>query len=139
MEVVYTAVALNTGGRNGHVRTSDGIIDMDVRTPKAMGGPEGNYTNPEQLFAAGYASCFSGALTFMALQKKIRIAPEVTCMVDFIKSDEGGFKLGVKMSAIIDGIDQETAEALMTDAHRICPYSVATRGNIEVQLEVSVR
>lgn len=137
MEALYTAVATSTGGRSGKVKSSDGVINMDLRPPKEMGGPGGEYTNPEQLFAAGYAACFAGAYSHVALEKGIRVRPEVTANVTINKVDDG-FKLSVVMDVHASGISKEQAEELAEGAHAFCPYSRATKGNIDVKLQVTV-
>ncbi len=136
--MAYTATATTTAGRNGHVKTSDGVIDMDLRLPKELGGPGGaNATNPEALFAAGYSACFGQALIAIAASDKVK--PEgvhVTAEVTIDKNDTGFF-LAVKLYAKIDGLDHETAEKMVKRAHEeVCPYSKATRGNIDVQVSV---
>ncbi len=138
MEALYTAVATSVGGRSGHVKSSDGVLDLDVRPPQAMGGPAGNYTNPEQLFAAGYSACFGSALAHVALQKKLKLESTVTARVGIGKKDGGGFMLAVEMDVDIKGIDQKTADELVAEAHQVCPYSNATRGNVEVTLKATV-
>lgn len=135
MEAVYTAVATSVGGRSGSVKSSDGVINMDLRPPKEMGGPGGEYTNPEQLFAAGYAACFAGAYSHVALEKNIRVRPEVTANVTINKVPDG-FKLSVVMDIKTIGISQEQAKELAEAAHQFCPYSKATHGNIDVELNV---
>jgi Ohr subfamily peroxiredoxin len=102
-----------------------------------MGGPGGNYTNPEQLFAAGYSACFGSALSHVSLAKKIRIRPEVTAKVSIGTIEGGGFQLAVEMDVHISGISQQEAEELVKEAHQMCPYSNATRNNIEVILKVT--
>ncbi|WP_029904308.1 organic hydroperoxide resistance protein [Prevotella sp. 10(H)] len=138
MEKLYTAVATSTGGRSGHVKSSDGVLDLEVRPPKEMGGPGGNYTNPEQLFAAGYSACFGSALSHVSLEKKIHIRPEVTAKVSIGKKEGGGFQLAVEMDVHMTGMSQQEAEELVKEAHQTCPYSNATRGNVEVTLNVTV-
>lgn len=133
MEALYTAIATNTGGRSGKVKSSDGVINFDLRPPKEMGGPSGDYTNPEQLFAAGYAACFAGAYSHVALEKKIRVRPDVTANVTLNKVSDG-FKLSVVMDIKTTGISQKEAEELAEEAHAFCPYSRATKGNIDVKL-----
>lgn len=108
---------------------------MDLRPPKEMGGPGGNYTNPEQLFAAGYSACFAGAYTHVALLKGFRVRPEVTANVTINKVDDG-FKLSVVMDILVEGLSQSEAEELAADANAFCPYSRATKGNIEVTMMV---
>ena len=136
MSAVYTAVATATGeGRNGHTRTDDGQVDFDLAVPREMGGPGGG-TNPEQLFAAGYAACFHGALKLVARQRKATITDSaVTAEVGIGPDDAGGFALEVTLRVELGGIDQAAAEQLVEAAHQVCPYSNATRGNVPVTLE----
>jgi Ohr subfamily peroxiredoxin len=135
MRTLYTAVATAHGGREGHVRSSDGIVDLDLKVPKEMGGPGGAGTNPEQLFAAGYAACFESAMRATARkQKKPLVDATVTGHVTFNVTDEGKFVLSVELHGKVEGVSHEDAEALMHAAHEVCPYSNATRGNIEVKL-----
>jgi lipoyl-dependent peroxiredoxin len=137
-KIVYTAVATSTGdGRNGHVRSSDGILDADVRTPKEMGG-EGGATNPEQLFAAGYAACFHSALKATSKQHGVTIADSAVTAEVGIGPDGGGFGLAITLHVELGGVSQEEAEKAVEVAHQVCPYSNATRGNVEVTLEVEV-
>ncbi|MEU4739070.1 organic hydroperoxide resistance protein [Actinosynnema sp. NPDC023658] len=140
MQVLYTAEAIAVGdGRNGEVRSSDGVIDEQLSTPKELGGPGGDRTNPEQLFAAGYAACFHSALKVAARQAKVKIGEtSVTAKVGLGANGEGGFQLAVELWTHIPGVDQDTAEQLAAAAHRICPYSNATRGNIDVALTTTV-
>ncbi len=138
MEVLYTAVATSVGGRAGHVKTSDGMLDFEVKQPKEMGGP-GGATNPEQLFACGYAACFGSALNHVALLNKKRIESTVTAKVSIGKKPEGGFMLAVEMDVHISGVDHKEAEALVQEAHQVCPYSNATRNNVEVKLKTTVK
>jgi osmotically inducible protein OsmC len=140
MSVVYTASATATGdGRNGHTRSSDGVIDIDLAIPKEMGGAGGALSNPEQLFAAGYAACFHSALKLVAQQKKIAIADTaVTADVGIGPNDAGGFGLTVALSVEIAGVDQAVADDLVAAAHQVCPYSNATRGNIDVTVEAVI-
>ena len=139
MEIVYTAAAMSTGdARNGHVRSSDGLVDLDLATPKEMGGA-GGATNPEQLFAAGYSACFHSALKAVARAQKTAITDSsVSAEVGIGPNGEGGFGLAVALSVELAGVDQATADALVQAAHQVCPYSNATRGNIEVTLEATV-
>ena len=140
MQVLYTAEAIAVGdGRNGEVRSSDGVIDEQLSTPKELGGPGGDRTNPEQLFAAGYAACFHSALKVAARQAKVTIGEtSVTAKVDLGADGNGGFQLAVELAAHIPGVEQAVAERLAAAAHQICPYSNATRGNIEVALTTTV-
>ncbi len=135
-KALYTAVATATGGRNGHVKSSDDVLDLQVRMPKELGGSGGAYTNPEQLFAAGYSACFDSALNHVARLQKIKIESTVTASVSIGARAEGGFQLGVELHVAIKGIDQAAAETLVATAHQVCPYSNATRNNIEVKLSV---
>ena len=136
MSAVYTAVATATGeGRNGHTRTDDGRIDLDLAVPEEMGGPGGG-ANPEQLFAAGYAACFHGALKLVARQQEASVTDSaVTAEVGIGPDDAGGFALEVTLRVELGGIDQAAAEQLVEAAHQVCPYSNATRGNVPVTLE----
>ena len=139
MPVVYTATATATGdGRNGHTRSSDGLIDLDLAVPEAMGGA-GGATNPEQLFAAGYAACFHSALTLVARKQKLAISDSaVTADVGIGPDGAGGFGLEIALSVELSGLEQSAAEQLVEAAHQVCPYSNATRGNIPVTLETTV-
>ena len=136
MSALYTAVATSSGdGRNGHVRTDDGLIDTDTRIPTAMGGP-GGATNPEQLFAAGYAACFHSAIKLIGRQEKVDVTDStVTAEVDIDKQGVG-FGLGVRLIVRIPNADPAAVAAVTEKAHQVCPYSNATRGNIEVDLQV---
>ncbi|MEY9964772.1 osmotically inducible protein OsmC [Streptacidiphilus sp. MAP12-16] len=140
MSALYTTEAISTGdGRNGEVRSSDGVLDEVLAIPKEMGGPGGDRTNPEQLFAAGYAACFHNGLRLIAGQQKVRLGEStVRSMVSLIALDNGGFTLAVALSAHLPGLDQATADQLVETTHQVCPYSNATRGNIEVTLEATV-
>ncbi|HUQ55701.1 organic hydroperoxide resistance protein [Lentzea sp. NPDC042327] len=140
MEALYTAEATAYGeGRNGEVRSSDGVIDEVLSVPKEMGGPGGDATNPEQLFAAGYSACFNSAIAAVARAGKVQVASsEVTAKVGIGSNGAGGFQLAVELAVKIPGLDQAVAEKLVEQAHQVCPYSNATRGNIEVALTVTV-
>jgi osmotically inducible protein OsmC len=134
-----TATAVNTGGRNGHSETTDGSVKADFSVPKSMGGPGlPNTTTPEHLFAAGYAACFGGALEFVANQHKKSVSgSKVTCQVSVGPREGGGFGIAVKMQVKVPGMPQNEALALVTETHeKICPYSHATRGNIDFSMEV---
>jgi Ohr subfamily peroxiredoxin len=137
MDALYTAVATATGdGRNGHVRSDDGLVDTDVRMPAGLGGP-GGATNPEQLFAAGYAACFHSAVKVVARQDKLDVeGTEITTRVSIGSNGAGGFGLAVELDLHTPNLDKETAQALLEKAHQVCPYSNATRDNIEVTLAV---
>jgi osmotically inducible protein OsmC len=139
-KVLYTAVATSTGdGRNGHVRSTDGILEVEVRTPKEMGG-EGGATNPEQLFAAGYAACFHSALKASSGQHGVEITDSaVTAEVGIGPKAGGGFELVITLRVELGGgVSQEDAQKAVEVAHQVCPYSNATRGNVDVTLEVEV-
>ncbi|MGB3370126.1 MAG: organic hydroperoxide resistance protein [Rhodococcus sp. (in: high G+C Gram-positive bacteria)] len=138
MKTIYTAEALATGeGRNGHARTSDGRLDLDLAIPEAMGG-NGEGTNPEQLFAAGYAACFHSALQLVARQAKADITDSaVGARVGIGPNDAGGFQLEVTLEVTLPNLAHDDAQALADKAHQVCPYSNATRGNIDVTVTVT--
>lgn len=138
MTTLYVAEALATGeGRDGHGRTSDGRLDLDLAIPKEMGG-SGNGTNPEQLFAVGYAACFHSALRLVARQEKADVSDSaVGARVSIGEIDGGGFGLAVELEITLPNLDHDAAQALAEKAHQVCPYSNATRGNIEVTLTVA--
>jgi len=137
---LFTISATAIGGRNGHAETSDGIVKADLSVPKEMGGPgKPGAATPEHLFAAGYAACFGGALDFVAKQKKRDAAKaNITCAVTIGPREAGGFGLSVKMRVEDKSIAQADLAALVKEAHeKICPYSHATRGNVDVAFEVT--
>ena len=137
---VFTATATATGGRNGHTESSDGMVKADLSVPKEMGGPgRPNTATPEHLFAAGYAACFGGALDYVAKQHKKNAAnAAVTCAVSIGPRDGGGFGLAVKLHVEDKTLPQAELAAFANEAHeKVCPYSHATRGNVDVQLEVT--
>ena len=137
METIYQAKATATGGREGRVSSSDGVLDFKVEIPKEMGGRGGAFTNPEQLFAAGYAACFDSALNLVARTQKIRLQnTETTAIVGIGKTETGGFGLDVDIEVKIPEIDRELAQKLIEQAHQVCPYSNATRGNIRVDIKL---
>ena len=132
---LYTAVATAHGGRNGHVRSEDGLVDLDLKMPTSLGGPGGRGSNPEQLFAAGYSACFESALRLVARQQKAPLQDaSITARVTIGKTDDGGFALSVELHGKLTGVEGPAAQALMEAAHQVCPYSLATRGNIPVKL-----
>lgn len=136
MTPLYTATASALGGRAGRVKSDDGTIDLAVTMPKGLGGDGAPGTNPEQLFASGYAACFGSALGLVARQKKIVTGPvRITAKVTIGKTD-AGFGLAVELRGDLPEVTREQAEELMAAAHQVCPYSNATRGNIEVTLSV---
>jgi osmotically inducible protein OsmC len=137
---LFTATATATGGRNGHTQTSDGIVKADLSVPKDMGGPgKANTATPEHLFAAGYAACFGGALDFVGKQHKQDASKAaVTAAVSIGPREGGGFGLAVKLRVEDKSLPQAELAALAKEAHeKICPYSHATRGNVDVQIEVA--
>jgi lipoyl-dependent peroxiredoxin len=136
IDVKYTAVATAEGGRDGRVASDDGVLDVVVNMPKVLGG-SGSGTNPEQLFAGGYSACFQSALGAVARQEKADISGStVTAKVGIGTTDSGGFGLTVALEAHIPDMDEATAKDLLEKAHQVCPYSNATRGNIEVSIAV---
>ncbi|HZG16074.1 MAG TPA: organic hydroperoxide resistance protein [Candidatus Bathyarchaeia archaeon] len=139
MTVLYTASATAVGGRYGRVVSSDSVLDLDLKTPKGLGGSGGHGTNPEQLFAAGYSACFDSALNLVIRQKGVKgvTATAVTANVSILKDEaDNGFKIAAELEVEIEGVDKATAEELVESAHQVCPYSKATKGNIEVTLKV---
>lgn len=138
MKTLYTTTATATGGRDGNVKSENGILDIEVRMPKALGGSSDDFTNPEMLFAAGYSACFDSALNLVIKKDKIATGEtSVTAKVSIGQIDNGGFGLAVELHANIPGVTIDQAQELIEKAHQICPYSNATRGNIEVNLTVS--
>ncbi|WP_028934100.1 organic hydroperoxide resistance protein [Pseudonocardia spinosispora] len=139
MNVVYTAHATSSGGgRDGAIRSDDGIIDLDAKMPPALGGPGGG-TNPEQLFAAAYAACFHGALRLVAKNEKVAVPDGATVEAAVgIGPDDTSFAVTATLTATLPGLDQSQADDLVAKAHQVCPYSKATRGNIEVNLVAKV-
>ena len=136
-KVLYTAHATSTGGRTGTTESSDGALKATLTTPKELGGAGGAGTNPEQLFAAGYSACFIGAMKAVAAGQKIKLPDDVSITSDVgIGPIPGGFGIKVDMRISIPGMDKAAAEALVAAAHQVCPYSNATRGNIDVSLTV---
>lgn len=134
MPALYSTQARAVGGRAGHVQSNDGLLSLDLAMPKELGG-KGGATNPEQLFAAGYAACFESAMRFIAGKQKLPLQDaSVTANVSLHSNDQGGFRLGVSLAAETKGLDQAAAEALVSAAHQVCPYSNAIKGNIEVAL-----
>lgn len=138
VDVLYEAIAKATGGRDGTVKTSNGSFQAKLTTPKELGGPGGDGNNPEELFAAGYAACFIGALKFVGGQEKIAVPADTTInsTVGIGPRAAGGFGLEVALEVSLPGMEKSEAEALVAKAHEICPYSNATRGNIDVKLSV---
>ncbi|WP_437679198.1 organic hydroperoxide resistance protein [Sorangium sp. So ce131] len=139
VDVKYTTQATANGGRDGRATTADGKLDVKLSTPKELGGAGGDGNNPEQLFAAGYAACFLGAMKFVAGQEKIRVPAEttVTATVGIGPRSEGGFGIDVGLRISLPGVDRAQAEQLVEKAHQVCPYSNATRNNVPVRLEIA--
>ena len=139
MQILYTASATATGGRAGHVRSSEGPLDFDLTWPKELGGAGGSGTNPEQLFAAGYAACFAQALVRAARDRNVLLSspPAVTADVGIGRLENGRFGLDVELRVSLPGVEREDADKLADMAHaEICPYSRATRGNLDVRVKV---
>lgn len=138
VNVLYTTEATATGGRDGHAATRDGTFDVTLATPKELGGAGGKGNNPEQLFAAGYSACFIGAMKFVASQggPKVPADTSVTATVGIGPRSEGGFGIEVALKIALPGLAHEEAEALVHKAHQVCPYSNATRNNVDVKLTV---
>jgi len=134
-KVLYTAHATATGGRDGRAISSDKVLDVALTTPRELGGAGGNGTNPEQLFAAGYSACFLGAMKYVAAQGKIALPADVSVNGNVgIGQIPTGFGIQVELKISLPGLAREAAEALIAKAHVVCPYSNATRGNIDVTL-----
>lgn len=135
MKTLYTAVATAAGGRSGHVESSDGIVAFDLAVPAEMGGDGHAGTNPEQLFTSGYAACFGSALDYLAGQRKITTGEVcVTAKVSIGPSGGAGFGLATELDVFVPALDQAEAEALVAEAHTVCPYSNATKGSMDVTL-----
>jgi lipoyl-dependent peroxiredoxin len=140
MKVLYSAQAHVTGGRDeGHGRTSDGALDVQLRSPKELGG-EGGGTNPEQLFAVGYAACFEGAIKAVARRQKLDADDvAIESRVDFGPAEDRSFTIAVGLDVTLPGFDEDQAAEIVRAAHQVCPYSNATRGNIDVALTANGR
>ena len=140
MKILYTAEATASGGRDGRTRSSDGVVDLPLSVPREMGGAgKPGHSNPEQLFAAGYAACFEGAVRYVARQRNVALGEtSVTARVGIGPRDAGGFGLQVDLSVALPGIERGLAQSLADEAHeKICPYSHATRGNVAVTVSVA--
>ncbi len=139
-KALYTAHATSTGGRTGTTESSDGAIKLTLVTPKELGGPGGVGANPEALFAAGYSACFIGAMKAVAARQKIALPADVSITADVsigpMTGKEGAFGISVAMAVTVPGMAKADAEKLVATAHEVCPYSNATRGNIDVTLTV---
>ncbi len=137
-KVLYTAHATSTGGREGTSKSSDGVLDVKLTTPKELGGNGATGTTPEQLFAAGYSACFIGAMKHVAMMQKITLPADTSIKADVgIGPIPAGFGIQVALTVTIPGMERAAAEALVQTAHGVCPYSNATRGNIDVTLTVA--
>jgi Ohr subfamily peroxiredoxin len=140
-KALYTARATSTGGRTGRTRSSDGSFDLELSTPKELGGSGGSGANPEQLFAAGYSACFIGALKAVAARQKVSLSgePSIDASVSIgpMTGKPGAFGIQAALQVSLPGIDKAAAEKLVAAAHQVCPYSNATRGNIDVALGVA--
>ena len=137
MKTLYKAKVTTSGGREGHSKSDDGVLDMKVSMPKGMGGKGENVTNPEQLFAAAYSSCFGSALQVIAKKHKVDLGDfNVTATVKIGTLEDGNLQLAAILDSYIPGVDVETGEMLVNEAHEICPYSRATRDNIDVTLNL---
>ena len=140
MKTLYTTQATATGGRTGSAKTADGAFAVTLTTPKELGGPGGEGNNPEQLFAAGYSACFLGAIKFVAGQKKVKVAEDstVTATVGIGPRDDGtGFGLDVELAISLPGLERQVAQAIVDQAHIVCPYSHATRNGLDVRLKLN--
>ena len=139
-KALYTAQSTSTGGRTGTTRSSDGRIELQLSTPKALGGDDGPGTNPEQLFASGYSACFIGAIKAVGARQKIAVPADTSIKADVsigpMAGKAGAFSIGVALAVTIPGMERSAAEALVKAAHEVCPYSNATRGNIDVAITV---
>lgn len=141
MNPLYSTKVTAIGGRSGSVRSDDGLLDLPLALPKALGG-KGGATNPEQLFAAGYASCFENAVIHVTRAKKSQVKDDdirVVADVALVPNGKGGFVLTVSLDIEITGMDQAAAEAIVAEAHEVCPYSNAIKGNIDVQLKITAK
>jgi osmotically inducible protein OsmC len=138
MQILYTAQATATGGRDGRAVTSDEQLNVKLATPKELGGAGGDGTNPEQLFAAGYSACFLSAVKLVAKATKVNLPAEtaVTAEVGIGPNDKGGFGLAAELKVSMPGVDREAAQSVVDRAHQVCPYSNATRGNIDVKVSL---
>ena len=138
VNALYHTTATATGGRDGHARTADGALDVALSTPKELGGAGGPGNNPEQLFAAGYSACFLGAMKFVASQGGPKVPAEttVTATVGIGPRSEGGFGITAELAISLPGLPADEAQKLVDAAHQVCPYSNATRGNVDVKLSL---
>ncbi|WP_372919322.1 organic hydroperoxide resistance protein [Salegentibacter sp.] len=139
MKTLYTANVTTKGARHGHTTSDDGVLDMKLSMPKSLGGEGGKYSNPEQLFAAGYSACFGSALEAVAKEHKVDLGDfSVTAIIELGKTEEDDLQLAATLDCYIPNVDVETGEKLINEAHETCPYSRATRDNIDVTLNLLV-
>jgi len=141
MNALYTTKVAATGGRHGHIHSEDGLLDINLALPRQLGG-KGDATNPETLFAGGYAACFENAILHVSRDAGLRFADEdveVVAEIGLSRNESGGFVLSAALAVTITGSDQQKAEELVAAAHKICPYSNAIRGNVDVAFTISVR
>jgi lipoyl-dependent peroxiredoxin len=138
MSILFATKVSATGGRDGKVTSDDGILALDVRLPKELGGRGGAYTNPEQLFAAGYAACFDSSITYAARVLRLNLTSQVTATVGLQRSESSTLDLTVILDVQIDGVNREIAERVLEMAHATCPYSRAIRNNVDVSLNLWV-
>jgi Ohr subfamily peroxiredoxin len=137
MKTLYSTTVVTVGGRDGHVESTDGLLKLNLALPKVLGGKE-NATNPEQLFAAGYGSCFENAVRYLGRMQKLPVTDtKVIATVRLLDGGAAGFKLDVDLAVTVDGLDQAAAEKLVHDADAVCPYSNAVRGNVNVAITVN--
>jgi len=137
MKILYTGSVTATGGRNGVVQSEDGVVDFVVKMPKALGGATDQALNPELLFAAGYAACFDSALNMVLGQHQIKTQTSVNAQVSIGTTIGGGFALATVLNVNIAELDLDTAKEMVEKAHQVCPYSIATKGNMNVELNVT--
>ncbi len=136
MKPLFTTSVTATGGRNGKVTSQDGVLQMEVRMPKELKGPGGAFTNPEQLFAAGYAACFDSALNLAARLERKKIGSAVTATVGLKVAGLSGMDLVVSLDVKVDGVEKDVAQKLLEKAHKLCPYSKAIRNNVDVTINL---
>lgn len=140
MKNLYKTTVTTKGARNGHAKSDDGVLEVALSVPKSMGGDGGNNTNPEQLFGAGYSACFGGALQLVAKNHGVELSEDlsVSAVVKLGKTEEDNLQLAVILDCYLPGVDVETGEKIVNEAHEVCPYSRATRDNIDVTLNLMV-
>ncbi|MGX1023667.1 organic hydroperoxide resistance protein [Psychroflexus sp. MBR-150] len=136
MKQLFETTATTKGGRNGHVKSSDGVLDLDLKIPTQMGGDGGKYTNPEQLFAAGYSACFDNALQMIARAEKLNIESATTAKIGLAMYNSTSYGLTATIDVDIKGIEKEKAQELLDKAHSTCPYSLALKGNVDVKVNL---